>query len=430
MSKKECIYFDNNSTTPVCDVAKKECITWLDCYNPSNDSKYTKSVKKILEDASDMILGHCGVNSASHTVVFTSGATESNCFALRTCVKSYKRKLQQVGSILKPHIIFGATEHHSIISCVQDLFNAGEIEYTEIKPTIYGNILAADVEIAIKEETCLISVMYANNEIPVITDVKKIGLIAEKHGKPFHTDATQVFGKFQFNLNDKHIHMLSASAHKFYGPKGVGILIINNHLIDPEGYGITAEINGSQQNKLRGGTENIAYICAMVSALQHTFKNRKKKNVELYTLRKKCIEELTNNYEIGDFAVYTENDTKKEKKDLEIIFLGPPEDKKEFILPNTILLSICKNKGKPFCNVALKHYLDEKGIMVSIGSACLTGNDKASHVLTAIGAPNVVKVGVVRISFGDKNTVKEIHDFIKVFTDGVKKQCADIIKKN
>lgn len=430
-SDKACskiIYFDNNATTLVCEPAKNVMNQWLSCYNPSSDSKISKPAKQMLEKAQDFILGHCNVSSATHTVIFTSGATESNCLIIRMCCKAYKKKLAERGSELRPHIIVSSIEHHSIIECVKDLEESGDIDVTYIQPTIYGNILAEDVEKEIKTNTCLISIMYANNEIPVINNIKDIGKIAHKNRIPLHSDCVQIFGKYKINVEADNIDAVSASGHKFYGPKGVGLLIINNALI--EGYGLTAEINGSQQHGLRGGTENIAGIASLAAALKYTFQNRKKKNEKLFALRTRLLEKLGSKLKFGDFVnyLYANNteENKENKQDLELISLGPPEDKKGFILPNTILLAICKNRGKPFCNIELKKFLDHKNIIVSIGSACLTQSDKASHVLTGIGAPPVVKRGVLRISFNDSNTVQEVDEFVTQLITGIDKQTGDL----
>lgn len=423
-TKKACpspIYFDNNATTLICKTAAKVHTTWLTCYNPSSDSKIAQPAKAMLDKCTDMILAHCGVSTATHTVLFTSGGTESNCFIIKSCVKAYKKKLLEKGSELKPHVITSSTEHHSILACLHDLAEDQEIELSEISPTIYGNILPEDVESAIKPNTCLISIMFANNEVPIINNVGEIGALAHKHRIPIHSDCVQIFGKFKIDMMKHNIDALSASAHKFYGPKGMGILIINNNLI--EGYGITAEIYGSQQHGLRGGTENIAGIASMCAALKAAFVSRKQKNTKLTKLRDLLLSKLEENHTFGKYIDYV-NET--EHPDIELVSLGPPNDKKAFILPNTILLAIAKNKGRPFCNVALKKALDSKKCVVSIGSACLTKSDKASHVLHAIGAPSVIKRGVIRISFGDNNTVEEVNKFAKILSDCIKKQCDDI----
>lgn len=416
------VYFDNNATTLICQPAKKVYTEWLSCYNASSDSKIAKPAKQLLEKAQDTILAHCGVSSATHTAIFTSGATESNCLIIKSCTKAYKKKLAEKGSELRPHIISSEMEHHSILECLHSLESSGEIDITLVEPTIYGNILPADVEKAIRPNTCLITIMFANNEVPVINNVEDIGAIAHKNRIPMHSDCVQIFGKYKIDMTKNNIDSLSASAHKFYGPKGVGVLIINNTLI--EGYGLTAEIHGSQQHGLRGGTENVAGIASMLVALKTAFQNRKAKNQRLFKLRDTMLTKLGKIYKLANFMDYL--DDSKEKDNIEIVSLGPPEDKKGFILPNTLLLSIAKNKGKPFCNVELKKLLDSKNFVVSIGSACLTKSDKASHVLTAIGAPPVIKRGVIRISFGDSNTIDEINKFVKVLQQGIEKQCADI----
>jgi cysteine desulfurase len=328
------------------------------------------------------------------------------------------------GSELKPHIITSMVEHHSIIECLKDLTENGDIDVSYIAPTIYGNVLPEDVEKEIRPNTCLITIMFANNEIPVINNIEDIGVIAHKNRIPMHSDCVQIFGKYKIDIIRNNIDALSACAHKFYGPKGIGVLILNNKLI--EGYGLTAEINGSQQHGLRGGTENIAAIASMLTALKYAFMNRKKKNEKLFKLREYFIEKLSKIFEIGDFVEYVNDEELASRKPLDIVFLGPPEDKKGFILPNTILLSVAKNRGRPFCNIELKKFLDDKNCVVSIGSACLTKNDKASHVLMAIGAPPVIRRGVIRVSFGDNNTIDEINKFMSVLKQGIEKQCSDI----
>lgn len=337
-----------------------------------------------------------------------------------------------------------------------------EIDVSFVQPTIYGNILAKDVEVLIKDQTCLISVMMANNEVPIINNVKEIGLIAHKYNKPFHSDCVQVFGKFPIDMIKHNVDVITASGHKFYAPKGIALLIINNDLI--KGYDLTSEIGGSQQHELRGGTENVQGIACIGAALKYVFKDRKKKNDKLRALRGYLLSELKKYYVFGNFSKYVynisddddpyskqmvkntndDNDNKtidydnknndnvkikskiKFEKDIEILSLGAPEENQAFILPNALLLSVCKNRGKPFCNIELKKYLDSKGIGVSIGSVCLTKNDKASHVLDAIMAPPVVKRGVIRISFGDQNSKMEIDYFITVFMQGIDKQCDDL----
>lgn len=439
-SKKGMVYLDNNSTTLMCPAAIKVQNQWAQCYNASSDSKISKPARQMIEKARDIILHRCKVSSATHTVVFTSGATESNCFIIRACVKAYKKKLAEKNSYLRPHLILSAVEHHSSIECAKDLVECGDADVSYITPTIYGNILAEDVEEAIKPNTCLISIMYANNEIPVISNITEVGQVAHKHRIPLHSDCVQIFGKVSIDIVKDNIDALSASAHKFYGPKGVGLIILNNNLI--EGYKLTAEINGSQQGGLRGGTENVSAIAAMLTAYQYAHTDRTKKNAKLFDLRNHLLDKLAKHYPFVDYEKFVYPDEYKnehknehdndntvdeepgETSPIEFVSLGPPRDAINFILPNTILLAICKDRGKPFCNVELKKYLDNNGYTISIGSACLTKSEKASHVLTAIGAPPVVKRGVIRISFSDQTTLCDVNGFASMLIQGIKKQLA------
>jgi len=445
-TKSRSVYFDNNGTTLICPQAEKVHIKWLKCYNPSTSSELAKPEKKLIANVQDYILSRCNVSTATHKAIFTSGASESNCFIIRACVKAFKKKLMEKGSELVPHLILSAIEHSASMECAKDLTESGDAVVSYIQPTIYGNILPEDVEKEIKPNTCLISIMYANNELPVINNIKEISKIAHAHSIPLHSDAVQVFGKYKIDIKQDGIDALSASAHKFYGPKGIGLLIMSNDLIN--GYKITAEVNGSQQDGLRGGTENVPAIASMGTAMKYAFVNRSEKNKKLYRLRERCLEKLSKHYKFVSYQSYlydeselpsivpadTQTDAKTDDKtddnarrDIELVSLGPPEDKKGFILVNTILLAICKNKGRPFCNVDLKKFLDKKGFVISIGSACNTGSSRSSHVMSAIGAPDVIKRGVIRISFGDNNTNAEVDRFVAVLKEGIDAQCKDLV---
>lgn len=409
-SLKKIIFLDNNGTTIICPEAEEAYKKWLKCYNASSSSQISKGANLMMEKAKKYILKHCSTTPDDYTVVFTSGATESNCFILRSTVESYKRIRK-----IKPHLIISSVEHHSILECAKSIEDAGYAEVTKVEPNMYGCILPAAVEKEIKPNTCLISIMYANNETGSINNIPKIGELAHKHKIPLHSDLVQLFGKYPVNLQKSNLDALSASFHKLYGPKGIGLLIIKNDLI--EGYKLQGQICGSQQNGLRGGTENIPAIASSMEAIKCTFKNRKSKNSKLLKMRNYIISEFEKSkiIGVGNYADYLSDPVLGKEKENEIVILGPPKDKPNFYLPNTLLISIAKNKGKDFCNVKFKKALDDQGIVVSIASACLTTSDKASHVLTAIGAPPVIKRGVLRISMGDTNTMEEIKIFIKKF---------------
>ena len=411
---KKIIYLDNNATTLICPEAESVYKQWLKCYNPSSTSAISQGAATMMEKVRNSILKHCGTDAKAYTVVFTSGATESNCFILRSCVESY-RKIRQI----KPHIIISSIEHHSILECAKLIEEAGYADVTAIAPNMFGCVLPADVEKAIRPNTCLISIMYANNETGSINNIPQIGEIAHSKKIPMHTDAVQIFGKYPIPVEKNNIDAMSVSFHKLYGSKGIGLLILKNDLI--EGYDLKGQISGSQENGLRGGTENPPAIASCLAALKCNFKNRKAKNQKLLKMRDYIIDQLTASdlFKLGNYEKYLDPKYVDGLNDVELVILGPPRDKTNYYLPNTLLISIA-TPHKKFCNVELKKELDRHGIVVSITSACLTSSSKSSHVLTAIGAPDIIKRGVLRISLGDSNTMEELDQFIPKFLDIVK----------
>lgn len=434
MARREIVYFDNNATTLMCMPAIKAHDSWISSYNISTDSKVAKPGRDMVAQVSADILKHHRVSSLTHTIIFTSGGSESNCFAIKACVSSFLMGIKNANSTFLPHLITSKLEHDSILKCVDTLVKAGSLEVSYVQCNIDGSVLASDIEKLIRPTTCLITIQTANNEIPVLNNVAEIAAMARKHNIPYHTDAVQSYGKLITTLNDNKISALSASAHKFYGPKGVGILIIDNNLV--EGYRVVAEISGTQQQGLRGGTINVAGIASCGAALKYTFMNRGSKNNALTAMRNKLVDGMVGpgaQFKRGYYKDYLaiESDGKGESKrrqpgPLEIVFLGP---EKGLVVPGVVLMSVAKNIGKPFCNVDLKKDLERNNFIVSIGSACLTDNPKASHVLDAIGAPAVIKKGVIRVSFGDTNKLEEVNSFIKVLTQCIVSQCTDIAEE-
>lgn len=435
--EKPKIYFDNNATTLISPEVKRVFNSWMECYNPSTSSKFAKGARDMIIKVKNEItkLNNC----ADYTIIFTSGASESNCFILRSVVDAYYRKKNKI-----PHIITSEIEHHSIIDCIDQLVKDKKATATKITPDIFGSISPEKVEGAIQSNTALISIMYANNEIGTINNIPKIGQIAHKHKIPMHSDCVAIYGKYKIDLKTHNIDVCSASIHKFFGPKGIGLLIINNKLI--EGYGLTAIINGTQQgykeHTLRGGTENVPAIMATGEAIRQTFIRRQQKNTHMKQLLLYFIKLLEEHYEVimyDKIATLSEkkifkkqnetknqnqnqnknqkqNETKNKKEKYKICIIGP-ELSKSNRLPNTLLISIIKNPtfDKPFCNVLFKKALDKQGLVVSIGSACNTSSKNASHVLTAINAPQIVLSGILRISICDTTTKKNVENAVKIF---------------
>jgi len=414
INKKLPVYLDNNATTPVCRQSVEASMKWMrDPFNASSDSKRGIAARDMIEEGKLYIQQHC--SAKNYSVIYTSGASESNSLIIRSTVEAYIKNKK-----VKPHIITSSTEHNSILDTCNSLREIGMLDVTYISPGASGCIPPSLIKKEITPQTCLISIMGANNELGCINSLKEIGIIAHESKIPFHSDFVQLFGKFKYNLPSHHIDAISVSFHKLHGPIGCGLLIINNDFI--EGYGITGQIAGTQQNGLRGGTQNIAAIAGSIAAMKNTFINRKEKNNKLYNLRAYTIQEISKKYPIIYYSEYINRELSKSKDTIpiEIVILGQKDTKRA--LPNTILISIVKSTESPFCNVKLKKELDKHNIIVSIGSACNTSSPKASHVLTAIKAPDIIKKGVIRISLCDSTTKNEINLFIEALIKGIDSQ--------
>lgn len=411
------IYLDNNATTTPCEDSINYVNEWLKHQaNPSGNSIISIASKNMIEKCRIKIAKLC--NAENYEVVFTSGGSESNCLILKSIVKGWKSIIDVI-----PHIISTETEHKSIIKCLREMEQRKEIELTMIEPSDYGIIRPKDIESAIKKNTALISVMYANNEIGCINPIETIGEIAKKYNVPLHTDAVQIFGKQIPDLTKNNISAMSVTFHKLYGPQGIGAAIISKELIS--GYALTGEISGTQQSGLRGGTEPVAAIAGAFAATLWNNKGRSKKNEYLLKMRNTLIDCLESNFDIFNYKDYyalgdDEILNSPAYKDRQgIVILGPPKDSNKY-LPNTILISVIDHKEE-FCNVILKKILHSFGIIVSIGSACNTSSNSGSHVLESIYAPPIIVRGTIRISLGDYNTISEVNEFCKVFTKIVKK---------
>jgi cysteine desulfurase len=439
MTSTQPVYLDNNATTAMCKPAIAAMTKWLELpANPSSSGSFGTAAREMIETSRKFIASHC--HAQNYVVVFTSGASESNCFIIRATVEAYKR---QRG--VTPHVLTSLTEHKSVIKCCEALKAAGLAEITYLAPGASGCIPVKLIEHGIRDNTCIVSIMAANNELGCINNLKEIGAIAHSRSVPFHSDFVQVFGKFRINLPEHNIDAISASFHKLYGPKGSGILVINKDLVT--GYGLEGQISGTQEFGLRGGTENVAAIAGSIAALKHAFTNRAAKNAKLFAQREYILSKLRSKFLVrtyksflGDNQDVQSQEAKSSaaakkasvEKPISLVFLGPEckTTKSDAavtslprVLPNTILIAAVKADGSvPFCNVKLKAALNKNNIIVSIGSACNTASPDASHVLDAIHAPDAIKRGVIRISFGDTTTKKELDTFIVAFVSAVNAQ--------
>jgi len=363
------IYADNAATTKMTETAIKAMTDCMREYYGNPSSLYTigQKAKEKLEQARCEIAAV--INAEPREIIFTSGGSESDNQALLTAAINGRKKG-------KTHIISSAFEHHAILHTLKKLESSG-FEVTLLPVHENGIVKPEELEAAIKDETCLVTIMTANNEIGTIQPIAQIGEICRKHSVVFHTDAVQAVGHLPIDVKAENIDMLSASAHKFHGPKGVGFLyarkgIILQNLIE----------GGAQERGKRAGTENLPGILAMTAALKESCADMEKNNKHLSEIRDHLIQGLS---EISHSALN-----------------GDPVQR----LAGNVNFSFEGIEGE-----SILILLDQKGISASSGSACTSGSLDPSHVLLSIGRIHDVAHGSLRLSIGE-NITKEEADYI------------------
>lgn len=399
-------YLDANATTFMPEIVIKTMIKWINKGNASSHYKSALECRNLMEAFKDLLLKNHGFTN--HSVIFTSGASESNAHIITSTARSFMVKTGHI-----PHIIIGETEHKTILLCCEYLKNDGLCQYTKLPISLdnetYGTILAETLEAAIKPNTCLISIMTANNETGIVNNIPLLTSIAHKHKIPFHTDCVQSFSKIGVY---NEVDACSISFHKLHGPPGLGCLIIRNNFIN--GYNIKALIPGSQNNGLRGGTENIPAIGASYAAYKYTYLKRTEKN-EYVLMIKNYLKELLNKH----IPCYYINDYEQEKHSKNKIFWISNKNE-NIMLCNTLLIAVYKDK---FCNVKMKDKLAEHNIIISIGSACNSSNTKSSDVIYSLNIPRELRSGILRISLPDdiskENILYFITQFLNLLNDSV-----------
>ena len=365
------IYADNAATTKMSEAALNTLITLTrESYgNPSSLYGFGQKAKEVLEKARADVAEVIGADKKE--ILFTSGGSEADNQAIISAAELGKKNG-------KKHIISTAFEHHAVLHTLNKLSKEG-FEITLLPVHENGIVLPEEVETAIREDTCLVTVMFANNEIGTIQPIREIGAICRKKNVLFHTDAVQAIGHLPINVVDDNIDMLSASAHKFHGPKGVGFLYFK------KGIRLTNLIEGGAQEKgKRAGTENVPGIAAMAEALKETAAKMKETSEYLSKKRDRLIEGLK---EIPHSAVNGDLTHR---------------------LPSNVNLCFEGIEGE-----SLLLLLDDKGIAASSGSACTSGSLDPSHVLLAIGRVHDVAHGSLRLSIGEDITDEEVEYIIK-----------------
>ena len=363
------IYADNAATTKMSRTAIDAMIPYMEeIYgNPSSLYEIGQRAKEALEEARTEVAA--AINAEPREIYFTSGGSEADNQALRSAAEIGKRKG-------KKHIISTAFEHHAILHTLNRLEKEG-FEITLLPVHEDGLVVPQELEAAIREDTCLVTIMTANNEIGTIQPIAEIGAICKKHGVLFHTDAVQAVGHLPIDVKASQIDMLSASAHKFHGPKGTGFLYVRR------GVPLTNLIErGAQEKGKRAGTENIPGIMSMTAALKEAVAGIEKNSAHQAALRDRLIAGLK---EIPHSAL--NGDAVKR-------------------LPGNVNFCFEGIEGE-----SLLLLLDDKGISASSGSACTSGSLDPSHVLLAIGRVHDVAHGSLRLSLGEEITEEEV-DYI------------------
>ena len=365
------IYADHAATTRMSDAAAETMLSVIRENYGNASSLYSlgQKAKETLEDARRAVAGV--ISAEPEEILFTSGGSEADNQAILSAAALGRKRG-------KTHIISSAFEHHAVLHTLEKLKKEG-FEITLLDVHENGIIIPEEVDAAIREDTCLVTVMYANNEIGTIQPIREIGKVCKKHGVLFHTDAVQAVGHIPVDVKEDGIDLLSASAHKFHGPKGVGFLYAR------KGIRLTNLIEGGAQERgKRAGTENVPGIAAMAAALQEAAGKLEENAVQLRKKRDRLIEGL------GSIPHSALN--------------GDAERR----LPGNVNFCFEGIEGE-----SLLLLLDDKGIEASSGSACTSGSLDPSHVLLAIGRVHDVAHGSLRLSIGEELTDEDVEYIIR-----------------
>lgn len=369
------VYLDHSATTPVEPEVVKAMIPYFTEIfgNPSSVHQFGREAKVAIEEAREKIANF--INAEPSEIIFTSGGTESDNFAIFGLAYAGLKKG-------KNHIITTQIEHHAVLdSCLHLQKNGFDVTFLKVGSD--GVVDPDDVKRAITSRTCLISVMHINNEIGTIQPIEEVGRIAREFGVPFHTDAVQSFGKVGIDVKKLNIDLLSASAHKIYGPKGVGFLYVKKGIeIEKFHYG------GSQEAGRRAGTESVPLIVGFGKAVEICSDRMEKDYAHVKELRERMVNRIREVFgEIYD-----------------LLLLNSLPDKS---IPYILSFSVDSRKVEIDAD-ALIYGLDIRGVAVSNGSACTSGSLKPSHVIMALGRDENTALATVRFSFGRGNTVDDI----------------------
>ena len=366
------VYADNAATTSVSKTALDAMLPYLteNYGNPSSLYSFAQKVTEAVSDARETVAKCLG--ASPREIYFTSGGSEADNQAIMSAARVGARKG-------KKHLISTKFEHHAVLHTLKRLEKEG-YEVTLLDVHEDGVVRLEDVKAALRDDTCLVTVMFANNEIGTVQPIKEIGALCREKGVPFHTDAVQAVGHMHINVEEMNIDMLSLSGHKFHAPKGVGVLYVRKNiplfnLIE----------GGGQERGKRAGTENVAGIVALAAALKESCDNIDEVTPRITAMRDRLFTELS---KIPHSRI---------------------NGSLEHHVPGTVNMCFEGIEGE-----SLLLLLDRKGICASSGSACTSGSLDPSHVLLSLGIPHEIAHGSLRLSIGEYNTEEEIDHIISV----------------
>ncbi len=373
------IYLDNSATTPLKKEVLNEMMPYLTEHygNPSSIYKIGREAKAAIEASREKVAA--ALHAEPKEIFFTGCGTEADNWAIKGIALSKQKRGK--------HIITSKIEHHAVLHTLESLEKQGyEVTYLDVDE--YGKISLNELKSAIRPDTILITIMTANNEVGTIQPISEIGAIAKEHGVLFHTDAVQAIGSMDINVKDMNIDLLSLSAHKFGGPKGIGALYARS--------GVRPDIfmhGGAQERARRAGTENVASIVGLGKAIELATADLESKTSKIRAMRDRLIKEIP-------------------EKIPYVKLNGHPTDR----LPGNVNFSFNFIEGE-----ALLLMLDLNGIAASSGSACTSGSLDPSHVLLALGLPHEIAHGSLRLSIGEINTDEDIDYVLDVLPNIVQR---------
>jgi cysteine desulfurase len=396
------IYLDNAATTPLDKRVLEAMMPWLkeNYGNASSVHSFGREAKVLLEDARDTVAGFIGATPSE--VYFTSGATEANNFALKGIAYNRLGYTPDGEELRKYHIISSSIEHSAVIDSLEYLKNRFGFELVYLSSDKFGRVDLEELDEKINDDTFLVTVMHSNNELGIINDVKSISRIARERKVLMHTDTVQSFGKIALNVKEMGCDTATVSAHKIYGPKGIGALYIKR------GTNIDKFIHGGKQERdRRGGTENIAAIAGFKKAIE-ILKQEMQADIDKYKrLRYKLISMLNETF--GESVIINSVSTDLQPGKINA-------EQQDSCLMNILNISFNPEKIKRDPETILIK-LDLGGIAVSAGSACTSGMIQPSHVLKAIGYDDKIAKSSLRISFGRFNSESDVDEFVRVLKD-------------